>query len=430
MKIIYLATLLTGATAQCNENDHHPKNGGFFLTGAAGLSNTTDLDSSHGEKRPDNTWAPGIYYPYGEKKVCDPEVDGRGCRAPCDTEPGCEQFYSTHTCSILHFCPLPENPETEVIYELPDFQATDSCDFSNAIVLGEMNGANSDSNGCFKYAFEEDHELREYYFASKEGCADGQKLAAKVQDFSMTADQCIAIGLNTPRIRNCDCRLEKKLSTLGEPCRTAFSDSCQDSLIATDECCEAGTCLSIYEDYNHPEGKAKEDERKSLCNDDMPGLCYNEDGMGTDTNEMGSTNCCSMTCSQCGIQTAYGALWKECDAMNPDDSTASCGFLSRYSEAPFKCDFSLCAEGDHWHTEGPVFKRAFGIKNLETSAISDDVGDAATSADTGAATTSEDTGAATTSEDTEVVDALASSSSRACALLCVSAVALVNIFAT
>ena len=140
------------------------------------------------------------YYPYGQYVVCDPDVDS-GCRAPCDAAPGCEQYYSTHTCSILHFCPLSNNTATEAVYELPDFASTDSCDFSDAVSIGEMNGANSDSDGCFQYAFEEDHELREYFFASKEGCADGQKIAVKVQDFSMTADQCIKIGLTTPRIR-------------------------------------------------------------------------------------------------------------------------------------------------------------------------------------------------------------------------------------
>lgn len=93
-------------------------------------------------------------------------------------------------------------------------------------------------------------------------------------------------------------------------------------MIETDDCCESGTCISIYEDYTHPEGKAKEDERVAQCDDEIPGLCYNEDGKGTDTNRMGSTNCCAMTCSECGIQSAHTAQWKPCEAMNTDDSTA------------------------------------------------------------------------------------------------------------
>ena len=60
MKILYLASLLSGVASQCNENDHHPENDGYYLTGAAGLSNTTNLDSAHGQKLPDNTWAVGL----------------------------------------------------------------------------------------------------------------------------------------------------------------------------------------------------------------------------------------------------------------------------------------------------------------------------------------------------------------------------------
>ena len=93
------------------------------------------------------------YYPYGQSTVCDPEQDPN-CREPCDTEPGCEQYYSTHTCSILHFCPAADATSTEALYELPDFEATKTCDFSSAIVLGEMNGAQSDSDGCFQYVFD------------------------------------------------------------------------------------------------------------------------------------------------------------------------------------------------------------------------------------------------------------------------------------
>ena len=292
--------------------------------------------------------------------VCDPQTD-RYCRAPCDDEPGCKQYYATHTCSILRFCPAADDDSPQIVYELPDVEAIGSCDFTSAKVLGEMNGLQSDSEGCYQYAFEEDHELTEYFFASKEGCYQGQRLAVKVEDFTMTADQCKKIGLTTPRIRNCDCRLQKKPSTLGEPCRTAFSDSCQEVVLEGD-CCESSTCLSKFEDYNHPEGKAKEDERASSCSDEVPGLCYNEDGLGTDTNRAGSTNCCTMTCSQCGIKANPLAQWKPCTGLNADEQGVSCGFLSRYDPEPFQCDFSLCAVGDHWHPDGNAFKVAFGEK--------------------------------------------------------------------
>lgn len=45
--------------SQCNEEDHHPENGGYFYVGVAGESDTTNLDSAHGQKLPNATWAPG-----------------------------------------------------------------------------------------------------------------------------------------------------------------------------------------------------------------------------------------------------------------------------------------------------------------------------------------------------------------------------------
>lgn len=45
------------AGQQCNEEDHHPENGGYFIVGAAGESDRTNLDSAHGQKLPDATWS-------------------------------------------------------------------------------------------------------------------------------------------------------------------------------------------------------------------------------------------------------------------------------------------------------------------------------------------------------------------------------------
>ena len=302
-------------------------------------------------------------------------------------------MYSSHTCSILQFCPPDGMNTSETVYELPNQDALNSCDFSEAKAVGVMNGPGTEeANGCYEHVFEEDHELTEYFFSSQEGCTQGQKLAVKIADFSMTADQCAQIGHTTPRIRSCDCRLQEKESTLGEPCRSAFSDSCQAAVIETDECCAAGTCLSIFEDYTHPEGKTKEDDRQAACDDDMPGLCYNEDGAGTDTNKEGSTNCCSNTCVGCGIQDNPLAQWKECTALNASDSSASCGFLSRYDRDPFLCDFKKCAEDDHWHPSGEAYKKAFGISTSDgsssttdptTTSENNDLVDIASSADGG-----------------------------------------------
>ncbi len=248
---------------------------------------------------------------------------------------------------------------------MKDYESTESCDFSEAVEVGEMGTHPEDD--CFEYAFEEDHELTEYYFASEEGCANGQKVAVKIQDFTMTASQCAAIGLTTSRIRNCDCRLEKKPSTLGEPCRTAFSDSCQDAVLEG-ACCETGTCISKYEDFNHPEGYKKEMDRREQCDNLVPGLCYNVDGVGTDVNGMGSKECCKHKCTSCGTEMSARALWKPCTALDADGKTGTCGFLGRYDQTPYECDFSKCEENDYWYTEGTPFKYAAGISAGNTPA--------------------------------------------------------------
>ena len=60
LKVVLLSLFSASATAQCNVDDHHPENGGFFFVGAAGLSTDVNLDSSRGQKLPNNTWAIGM----------------------------------------------------------------------------------------------------------------------------------------------------------------------------------------------------------------------------------------------------------------------------------------------------------------------------------------------------------------------------------
>lgn len=364
MRILLLLVSIASVLSDCNIADHHPENGGYFFVGVGGESDTTNLDSAHGQKLENATWVPGQYYPYGESKTCDPEGPGY-CSSQCSKAPGCKQFLNSHTCSILKFCPPEGASASRKIHLMKDFESADTCNFSEAQELGEM-GTHHEED-CFEYVFEEDHELTEYYFASEEGCAEGQKVAVQIQDFSMTASQCRAIGLTTSRIRNCDCRLQKKASTLGEPCRTAFSDSCQDAVLEG-ACCDDGTCISKYEDFNHPEGYSKEVKRRDQCDNLVPGVCYNADGVGNDVDGLGSKDCCKQKCSSCGTEMSPRALWKPCTAMDADSKIGKCGFLGRYDRTPFECDFSKCGRNDYWFTEGTPFKYAAGISTSTTPA--------------------------------------------------------------
>jgi len=368
-----LAALLIGAASvaaqtkdSCIPGRHFNDEDGYFISGIAGLSTAVSLDTDHGQKAPNSTWTSGLTYPAGEYNLCDPETDGRGCGGTCAVAPGCRQYYSTHTCSLLQFCNAAGNMEGQDIYQLPSQEALDSCDFSGATLVG--NTATSDQRNrelthsanrnlqmgqlCYEFAFEVDHELAVYYFASMEGCSSGQKVAVNVNDYDETADACYRIGETTSRLQDCDCRLQKKPSTLGEPCRTEFSDRCFE-IMQTDRpddgCCERGDCMSSLQDFTHPDGNKAETDRRAECDDAVPGLCYNEDGLGTDTNRLGSTNCCTRTCTECGIALASFAKWQSCE--NLDGTVAECGRLSRYDRSPFQCDFSLCGADDAWNTD-------------------------------------------------------------------------------
>jgi len=358
--ILVLIATIGSALAICNTDDHHPENDGYFFKGVSGLTDEVNPDSNHGHRLPNATWVPGAYYPYGEKKICDAAMDPF-CRPPCSEEPGCSQFVTSHTCSILQFCPPEGDTEGKKVYKMPDFEATEGCDFTNAQELGRTLEVGSET-GCFEYAFEDDHELTDYYFSSQEGCNEGQKIAVQIVDFTETADQCSQMGLTTSRIRNCDCRLEKKGSTLSEPCRSAFSDSCMAVMNEGEgDCCDTGTCISTLEDFSHPDGTKLELERRSQCDDDMPGMCYNEDGMGTATNREGSTDCCSHQCSTCGIELSPSVMWKPCTAFDGEAKTGKCGYLSRYDQEMFECDFSLCDDDNKWSINGEAFAKAAGI---------------------------------------------------------------------
>jgi len=362
MRLLFCLLSITSVLSACNEDEHHPENGGYFFVGVGGQSDTVNLDSAHGQRLPNATWAGG-YYPYGQNEICT----AARCNPGCDTEPGCPQFLGSHTCSILKFCPPQGATAGQKVHLMPDFAATDSCDFSGAQEIGSMGVHPED--GCFEYSFEVDHELTEYYFASEEGCAIGQKVAVKIADFSIHADQCVKIGLTTPRIRNCDCNFQKEDTVISEPCRTAFSDSCNDVTLIEGDCCETGTCLSKFEDFNHVEGKIQELERKLACDDSQPGLCYNIDGKGTDTNQLGSLNCCEHTCSACGIDLSPFALWKKCTALDFDTKTGKCGVTSRYAREQVTCDFSKCNDNDHWASDGNAFiVAALGPTDSPTSA--------------------------------------------------------------
>lgn len=227
------------------------------------------------------------------------------------------------------------------VWLLPNEQALANCDFTEAeLVCNTTEGSDED---CCNFFVEEDAELKTYFFASRDGCTDGQRAAVVVEDFDDVGVACYSMGLTTNRIKNCDCLFETRPSTLVEPCHSQFSRACLLASPADQTCCATESCCSIYRDINEPQGQAAEAERKSLCNDQLPGRCLD----GT----IGSEDCCGRMCTSCGLELGCDASWASCSAPESRQNlTAQCGRNGI-------CDFSQCPPGSYWHPDGEAFRR-------------------------------------------------------------------------
>jgi len=303
---------------------------------------------------PDETWS----YQHGEMSDSGPN------------------YYTQFTCSKLTFCnpeDIPDDGAEEAggrklidafsqqdIWKMTSKETFDNCDFTGAELIGTTSATT-----CVEV--EKDDLVMEgekSYYASKENCAAGQKLAVMISDYESFASQCAAIAGHTPasaRLRGCDCDYNKKPFAVRYPtlCATAFQEKCMD-LMMPGECCDTETCFSKVEVFETVEGKEHELLRRSDCNDDIPGNCYNQDGTATDMSVSGSTDCCYQTCSSCGSELASAASWETCTANTPADMTAKCGRLSRYSLEDFICDFSKCPEDSHWGSKNNAVWKYMG----------------------------------------------------------------------
>jgi len=296
---------------------------------------------------PDETWS----YPHGEM----------GERGP--------NYMSQYSCSKLQFC----NPEggapgdlsnaaggrrlidefsQQDVWKLASKEAFDACDFTDAELIGTTS-----ATSCVEVEKDDlTMESEKSYYASKENCEAGQKLAVMVSDWESTATQCAAIALHTPassRIRGCDCDFNKKpfSARYANLCAKAYQEACMNVMMPGD-CCDTDTCMSKLETFDTPEGTEHELARREECSDEIPGNCYNMNGIASDMSMDGSTECCTQTCSSCGSELASGAVFEICSSNVPGNMTATCGRLSRYSLENFICDFSKCPQDSHWGGTG------------------------------------------------------------------------------
>jgi hypothetical protein len=124
------------------------------------------------------------------------------------------------------------------VYKMPNNDTFQACDFTNAVQLTD--GGTLPSGASFiDYVFEEDSLDKKYYFASKTGCADGQRIAVVVATLYETEyDAAYKTGQATARIQHCDC--DHAIDTGGmsnEAAHTGFVDGCKSEMPDDLSCC-------------------------------------------------------------------------------------------------------------------------------------------------------------------------------------------------
>ena len=217
----------------CNLDDHHGPlvgaadvHGGFYVEGVNGVINS-ERDLTSGKRADDGTWEVGIEYNHGQMVLCT----GMFCSAESLVTPY-PLYVTAHTCAAIRFTYAPNSSST--VYELPNQQALDSCDFSHAILRGDEAAGSPHFDVLIDY----DHDKTVYFYASRVGCTDGQKVAVNVvEDHESNFAQCEGMGAGSSRIRHCDCNHQLKPSTLIDPCHTAFVYGCLRDMPDDLSCC-------------------------------------------------------------------------------------------------------------------------------------------------------------------------------------------------
>ena len=211
--------------------------GGFYVEGINGVINS-ERDLTSGKRADDGTWEVGIDYNHGQMVLCT----GRFCSADDRVTPK-PKYVTAHTCAAIRFEYAANSSST--VYELPNQQALDSCDFSNAILRGDEAAGSPHFDVLIDY----DHDKTVYFYASRVGCTDGQKVAVNVvEDHESNFAQCEGMGAGSSRIRHCDCNHQLKPSTIIDPCHTAFVYGCLRDMPDDLSCCpdETVTYASGY----------------------------------------------------------------------------------------------------------------------------------------------------------------------------------------
>merc|ERR1719161_1686440 len=130
-----------------------------------------------------------------------------------------------HTCGIMRFSFAADSGST--VWMMKGNESFQKCDFTDAVEQTD-GGTFEDGTKYIDFIMEQDTIDKQFYFASKDGCEEGQKVALAVTGpYSGTYKQCYDMGTETKRIQHCDCDHSISKSTLNDVCGAGFIDGCR-----------------------------------------------------------------------------------------------------------------------------------------------------------------------------------------------------------
>jgi hypothetical protein len=269
-------TVITGGSCTLGDrqgNGHHPENNGYHVIGVNGYKTIrADEDANDitpygdwGQKADDYLWTSNrslATYPDASQTLC-----AKGLRESCSRSGGCSIVPTTpctdeadaaiwreiQTCSIMRFA-FPESSGSTV-FRMTNNATFQACDFTDAIEYTvALSGGQLPSGDKFVDVVFEDETLEEsMYFASQNGCEEGQKIAVRVVELYATEyDAAYKMGATSHRIQHCDCdhaitgfgsspgmtRVSGRNSN--EAAHAGFVDGCRSEMPDDLSCCPGG----------------------------------------------------------------------------------------------------------------------------------------------------------------------------------------------
>jgi len=210
---------------ECSLDTTYHMNGGYYIEGINGVDKA-DRTAPNGRIADKTHWLNDTYYPHGEMKLCT----GIYCSEK-DRTVGSAQTIYAHTCAKLRFTYTADSGST--VYEMPTKAAFEACNFTGATLKCAANAGSP----CDVH-YEANDEQKVYYYASKNACTTGQKVAVNLGDhFSDNYAQCLGMGAGSSRIQHCDCDHHIRPTTTIEPCFTGFVNGCKADMPDDLSCC-------------------------------------------------------------------------------------------------------------------------------------------------------------------------------------------------